>query len=334
MIELHRAKMGISTPAQNGSSSASSTTANGNQSNKGLGSSSKQDERLRKFLTRLKHTKPTVPPSLTRRILNKQGVGYVDPLVSTVVSSAADRFLATVLSQALGCRDRRLKGEELAKKEKREKERVRKRRRAEERSIANKKRKLERELQDMAKKGNKGPQKQDKKVSSELTHLLGTKTFNEVGKKDSVHEEEEYYEKLNIDDSDAKENDDNDDGNQSYEEDEFYESDDDEDDEDRDILQLRDLVRPLEAWGLSLTGKMGLATEPTIKNQKEKSADNDDDNVVGLDGDVDAGEGDDEEDEVAATVAEKTPTRKKKAGSASKANSPAPTKKDGKTILS
>ena len=305
-----------------------------------------QDERLHKFLTRLQHTKPTVPPSLTRRILHKQGVGFSDPLVSTVVSCAADRFLATVLSQALVCRDRRFKGEELARKEKREVERVRKRRRTEHSKIANKKQSLETELEEFVnfKKGQKSPQKQDKKGSSELIKLLETNTFDGIGKKDCLDEEEDHYDKLDTStstrtgnngntnsdgDGDGDSHKDNEGGNRSYEEDESDEDDDDDDDDDRDILQMRDLVRPLEAWGLSLTGKMGLATEPYIRTLKEKTNENEEDNV-GLDGEADAADADEEDDEMAAAVEKMTPSRKRKAGAK---GSPATSKNDGNVTL-
>jgi len=302
MIEIRRAKMGLPTTNQNGTPSASTATAS-NQSSR----SNAQDERIHNFLTRLHHTKPTVPPSLTRRILNKQGVGYSDPLVSTVISAAADRFLATILSQALVCKDRRLKGEELARKDRRELERMLKRRRAERNTIARKKQKLEQELEDMVKsKAGVTPQKKDKKISSELTTMLDKNNiFVDSSEKDCVDEEEDHYDKLKADEKD--------DGDQSYEEDESDEDDEEDEDEDRDILQLRDLVRPLEAWGLSLTGKMGLATEPTVRTPKEKTTIENDDENVGLEGDPEAGDAAYDEDEEMPSANEKTPTRKKKA---------------------
>lgn len=337
MIELQRAKMGIPTTSttthQNGTGSSSTTPNNSDQPN-AIASirANQQDERLHTFLSKLQHTKPTVPPSLTRRILNKQGVGFQDPLVSTVVSCAADRFLATVLSQALVCRDRRLKGEELARKEKREIERVRKRRRAEQLKTTNKKQKLEKELEDFVKKGQKSPQKQDKKGSSELIKRLETNSFGKYGERDSLDEEEDYYLKIqdesqNKNGPDALDNSvqkDIETGNQSYEEDESDEDEDEDDDDEREILQMRDLVRPLEAWGFALTGKMGLATEPYIRTPKEKTNENDDDNV-GLDGEVDAAEVDEEDDDATSAV-EKTPSRKRKVGPK---GSPASNKRDG-----
>jgi hypothetical protein len=285
MIEIQRAKMGIAAPAQNGGTGASNSSSEGT-SRIVVDSSHTQDERLRNFLTRLKDAKPTVPPSLTRRILNKQGVGFADPLVSTIVSSAADQFLATVLSQALVCRDRRLKGEELAKKEKRELDRVEKRRRAEEKSIESKKRKLEADLEEMVKKGSKGSLKHDK-VSSELIHLLETNTFDVVGKKNCIDDEENYYRSQEARSASGEDNNDNGIDNQNYEEDEFDEDESDDEDDDKDLLHLRDLVRPLGSWGFSLAGKMGLAPEhkASTKVPNDKSDENDVvDDEDGLDG--------------------------------------------------
>lgn len=310
MIEIQRAKMGIAAPTQNGGTS-NSTSGGQSRGAGAAGSAIAQDERLRKFFTRLKDTKPTVPPSLTRRILNKQGVGFADPLVSTIVSSAADQFIATVLSQALVCRDRRLKGEELARKEKREVERVEKRRRAEERSIESKKQKLEKELEEMVKKGSKSSQNKDK-ASRELIHLLETNTFDKVGKKDCIDDEEDHYKDQKSAMHSGKDDDSS--GNQSYEEDEFDNDESDEEDEEKDLLHLRDLVRPLRVWGFSLSGKMGLATEQKASNKtsKDKSLEHNDDDD-GLDGDIDGVDAvDDEDDEVAL---DKTPIRKKKRGS-------------------
>ena len=262
-----------------------------------------EDEKLRKFLTRLKDVKSTVPPSLTRRILNKQGVGFEDPSVSTIVSCAADNFLATVLSQALACRDRRLKGEELLRKEQRELERVRKRRRAEQKSNARKKQRLEKDLTDMVKKIGKSNQKNDKKPSPELINLLQTKTFDEVGRKDSMDEEEDYYLKMS---KDKIESEANADGEDEEEDDVYVEDDNDEDDEDdydddRDLLHMRDIARPLRVWGIDLAGKMGLAPEPkeTIRKKKDKAMEENEDEEDELD-DVDADEDEEEDPEKVA----------------------------------
>jgi len=63
----------------------------------------------------------TVPVALTRRILNRQGVGFMPGShVDTMVSLAADHFLASVLQQALICQRRRLEGEAMVKKDRNE----------------------------------------------------------------------------------------------------------------------------------------------------------------------------------------------------------------------
>jgi hypothetical protein len=61
-------------------------------------------------------TGPTVPTALSRRMLQRQGVGYLDDTVAAVVSASGDRFLATILQQAVACRDQRLRGATMAKK--------------------------------------------------------------------------------------------------------------------------------------------------------------------------------------------------------------------------
>ena len=84
------------------------------------------DERMKIFLQRLQKRNdaypladagPTVPTALSRRMLHTQGVGYLDETVAAITSAAADRFLATVLQQAVACRDQRLKGADSAKEE-------------------------------------------------------------------------------------------------------------------------------------------------------------------------------------------------------------------------
>eukprot|EP00529_Nitzschia_sp_RCC80_P020686 CAMPEP_0113496620 /NCGR_PEP_ID=MMETSP0014_2-20120614/30215_1 /TAXON_ID=2857 /ORGANISM="Nitzschia sp." /LENGTH=411 /DNA_ID=CAMNT_0000390547 /DNA_START=1619 /DNA_END=2854 /DNA_ORIENTATION=- /assembly_acc=CAM_ASM_000159 len=66
---------------------------------------------------------PTVPTALSRRMLQRQGVGYLDGTVASVVSASADRFLATVLQQSIACRDQRLNGARMAKKAERDRKR-------------------------------------------------------------------------------------------------------------------------------------------------------------------------------------------------------------------
>mmetsp|Transcript_16481 Transcript_16481/g.24134 ORF Transcript_16481/g.24134 Transcript_16481/m.24134 type:complete len:341 (-) Transcript_16481:151-1173(-) len=327
MIERQRAKMGL--PVNTTQSLAPTSSAAGSSASHPTKSSSlpkiyAQDDRMCQFLHRLKKTKPTVPPSLTRRILNKQGVGFSDPLVSTIVSSAADRFLATILSQSLVCRDRRLKGEDLAKKEHRESERRKKRRRAERDTFEGKRQKLEKELEDFATGAGVTSKKDSRKVSSGLAKVLEKGGLDTVVDKDSIHDEENYYEKIEKGGEDINEP-------QGYEEDEVDYEESDDDDDDRDILQLRDLARPLEAWNMSLAGKL-LASEPSKKVASDGPLNEEDEENLVVDGeDV----GDEEDEDVVATSGEgeKTPARKKriatpKASPRSGKTSPTPGKSD------
>lgn len=330
MIERQRAKMGLPvnttqslapTSSAAGGSSASQQTAKSSSIPKIYA----QDDRMCQFLNRLKTTKPTVPPSLTRRILNKQGVGFSDPLVSTIISSAADRFLATILSQSLVCRDRRLKGEDLAKKALRESERRKKRRRAERDTFVGKRKKLEKEVVDFATGAGVTSKKDSRKVSPELAKVLTKGGLDTVVDENSLHDEENYYEKLEEGGEGLTDP-------QTYEEDEVDYEESDDDDDDRDILQLRDLARPLEAWNMSLAGKL-LASEPSKKVASDGPLNEEDEENLVVDGeDV----GDEEDEDVVASASgegEKTPARKKrtatpKASPRSGKTSPTPGKSD------
>eukprot|EP00594_Rhizosolenia_setigera_P008152 CAMPEP_0178973156 /NCGR_PEP_ID=MMETSP0789-20121207/21546_1 /TAXON_ID=3005 /ORGANISM="Rhizosolenia setigera, Strain CCMP 1694" /LENGTH=416 /DNA_ID=CAMNT_0020660951 /DNA_START=16 /DNA_END=1266 /DNA_ORIENTATION=- len=91
-----------------------------------------QDQNLETFINLLSYNKsynPTVPTALSRRILNRQGCGFQDPNVAAVVSIAADQFLATVLSQSIACRDMRIRGEDIRRKNRKEESIQRKKRR-------------------------------------------------------------------------------------------------------------------------------------------------------------------------------------------------------------
>jgi hypothetical protein len=154
MIELQRAKLGLPPAGVTPSMNASKSTMGGkNLSAINNGSVAKQptpnevatasllseDAQIERFINRLQrrdkkitgtqynhnhnhhHQLPsnngsTVPNALSRRMLQRQGVGYLDDTVASVVSSSADRFLATVLQQSIACRDQRLKGAAMARK--------------------------------------------------------------------------------------------------------------------------------------------------------------------------------------------------------------------------
>ena len=154
MIELQRAKLGLPPAGITPSTNASKSTMGGkNLTALNNGSVAKQptqptptevatasllseDAQIEKFINRLQrrdkkitgtqynhnhhHQLPsnngsTVPNALSRRMLQRQGVGYLDDTVASVVSASADRFLATVLQQSIACRDQRLKGAAMAR---------------------------------------------------------------------------------------------------------------------------------------------------------------------------------------------------------------------------
>ena len=219
-----------------------------------------QEEQLQKFLHRLQqredHHASTVPTALSRRMLQRQGVGYLDDNVASVVSATADRFLATVLQQAVACRDQRLKGIEMAREEARYRRHHIQQHQAD--ADDRKRRKLAR--QDASQKANleaiaaadrlkaagltpnattaiSSPASKSKKKKKKGEN--GDKSDDEMSY-DSLEEEEEYYQSY----YGRGENGEN--------------SDDEDEDENQDMLVLRDLERPLEAWDVHLTGKVGL----------------------------------------------------------------------------
>lgn len=289
------------------------------------------DEQLYQFLTKLTTVKPTVPPTLTRRIMHKQGVGFVDPLVPKLISSCGDKFIATILSQAIICRDRRVKGEIMKRKYEREMVRILKRRKIQDMDREKDLKKEEEALEEFIKNMKKGSlddalEKKKKKTGVHFTfdskkgRYQGEegegKDDNEID--DDLKQEEEYYASqmkaiLGVDGTTLLEMTDiHLDGKKQYLEDESDEDDDDEDeDNERDMIQLVDVFRPLQAWGMSLVGKMGLASDPVVQTKTNKSESDDEEENVS--DDENAGDFEEEEDETAAIEGdEKTPARKKK----------------------
>ena len=74
----------------------------------------------------LNNYQPTTPASLSRRILHKSSVGYLDESLPLLLSAMSDRFLATVLAQGMACRNRRLEGYKALLKERKRRKRHRK----------------------------------------------------------------------------------------------------------------------------------------------------------------------------------------------------------------
>jgi hypothetical protein len=251
---------------------------------------------------------PTVPTALSRRMLQRQGVGYLDNTVASVVSASADRFLATVLQQAVACRDQRLKGALLTKEASlrrkrhmqhynddtddriRRKEKIVEARETIAMVTINRAEALKRggfattvkeESPGDAKTAKKRSKKRDDNDDVNDEPINGTKidlatrklAEEEEEEYDSIDEEEEYYQeqvgnatggRSMVGDMDDEDDDDDDD-------------DDDEQEED-DTLQLRDIVRPLEAWNFHLTGKEAFESEgedPDLESDDDNSDDED-----------------------------------------------------------
>lgn len=279
------------------------------------------DTQMKRFLQRLQHQRddsrpgeassgPTVPTALSRRMLQRQGAGYLDSTVAAVTSAAADRFLATVLQQAVACRDQRLKGAEMARQA--AKKRKRHKRQYQEDADDRRRRKEEREetreeinlaaiaaAEGLKRKstapstaagvtdtgqaedgdGGDAPgsaakaKKKKKAVDSIPINGLKRKAkdlSDDEASYDSIDEEEEYYREY-------YNNDDNDDDAISE----------DEDEEDDEMMILRDLARPLEAWDFHLEGKLGMDRqakheEATNENgaSSEDEVENDEDDLM------------------------------------------------------
>jgi hypothetical protein len=216
---------------------------------------------------------PTVPTALSRRILQREGVGYLDSTVAVLASAMADRFLATLIHQSVVCRDHRLKGCEFA----RETEKYRRRhQRLHRDSVQNRwKRKLanqqKREMSNLAivqvaenvkAKGSLSKEsskdgdvtiksKKKKKATSAGDQQLGVSNTNSNAQTrendsddalsfDSIDEEEDYYGRY-------------------YSETRITDS--GTDDEEDEMIILRDFERSLEAWNFSVAGKSGV--DPT-----------------------------------------------------------------------
>ena len=247
----------------------------------------KEDLEMQRFIHRLQRRNdshpsyesisgPTVPTALARRMLHRQGVGYLDDTVGAVVSASADRFLATVLQQGIACRDQRLKGLELAK----EAARLRKRhmQHYDEETIDRKRRREQaeenREKDHLAaiaaadalnKKGVKAEDKKKKKTkkgeepstpTNGATKKSTNKEDDDDASYDSIDEEEEYYRQNSSQDPDSL--------------DRKYKNEEDEED---DTILLRDLERPLEAWKFNLQGKESLLESYSSEEESEEEED-------------------------------------------------------------
>eukprot|EP00934_Nitzschia_sp_Nitz4_P002563 Nitzschia sp. Nitz4//scaffold17_size182527//13412//14443//NITZ4_001828-RA/size182527-processed-gene-0.2-mRNA-1//1//CDS//3329539262//2553//frame0 len=276
MIELRRAKMSQS-PGKGNLQNPHASTMNSQVQTPQQQASTQvlsEDAHLQRFIHRLQHrddsfplsdsqsTGPTVPTALSRRALQRQGVGYLDDTVASAISASADRFLATILQQAVVCRDQRLKGAEMTRAAAKHRKRHIQEHQADTDDRKRRRDQLEQAREqshlkaiaaaDAMKKSSGSAKKPDdkkkkkKKVEIETPDKPGdsTKAAIDLAEEsdesyDSIDEEEEYYQEKLGDVRLPK----------------------GEDDEEDDTLLLRDLVKPLEAWDFSLTGKEALEDE-------------------------------------------------------------------------
>lgn len=236
-------------------------------------------------------TAPTVPLALTRRILQRQGVGYANETIPSIVSGAADRFIATVLQHSLICRDRRLKGQKLAKKEWKELRKSQKRIRAEEKAQRLKRKKIEEGLERLAKgpgdnSSSGGGKSKKSKASAKESAANGKKQTKDeaqlelknvkvekvlLSDTDSVDEEKKYYEQHHGESTSTFTDEQNKDNGGDVSYDEADSEEDDESEDDDEVLLLRDIIRPLEAWGMNITGKVGFGVSNPVFSESKAS---------------------------------------------------------------
>ena len=246
---------------------------------------------------------PTVPTSLTRRILQTQGCSYLDPNIAAIMSHAADHFLATVLSQALACRDLRIQGEDLRKQAHQREKLDRKKRKKEAMERLEKKRSIQNKKEDQWKneieKARKFKEMEEKRIadlnnprengssgsgmgkgrgnSNSKKKSGGSSKKKNQSKLQSVNNSNNADDNEGADNGEGKSDTENDDLSENsldkgeLDEDLFYyntdddisldddnDDGDDEEDENRDMLLLRDIERPVQAWGMTFAGKLGL----------------------------------------------------------------------------
>ena len=215
----------------------------------------------------------TVPVALSRRILNKQGVDFTpESNIDAVLSFAGDRFIASVLQQAILCRSHRLEGEALLRKEHLARKKLKRKLRAEKIEVAITKRNewkakvntAELTLKNLesppissaasiGSKTAKSKKKQKKEKSDEKSVGASKKAAKELAKSpapdDEDTEKEDDKTEINFSDSEWAEWGD---GSQL----ETVSSDEESDEEEYMTIQLQDVVHSVRSYGLDLTGKI------------------------------------------------------------------------------
>mmetsp|Transcript_71431 Transcript_71431/g.206825 ORF Transcript_71431/g.206825 Transcript_71431/m.206825 type:complete len:366 (-) Transcript_71431:161-1258(-) len=338
MIELQRAKLGLppagSSPAPSVHNAARSPGKGNLQSPKvatvqqtpeetAVSEQLSEDAQIQKLIHRLQRRDdlhpassgsngPTVPTALSRRMLHRQGVGYLDDTVASAISASADRFLATVLQQAVACRDQRLKGAEMARDAARHRKRHmqhyeadtddRKRRREAHEAAKEKAHLQTIHAAETLKKGGSSKSSDDKKKKKKTKDgddaiTNGSKTA--IGKPppdddddfsyDSIDEEEEYYQEKIADTVVQKKG---------------------EEEDDDDTLLLKDLVRPLEAWDFHITGKEALEEQDSDSDSEEGDAAEDEEDKAELAASRSEDNGNDEGASAAGSESQKSENNK------------------------
>lgn len=300
MIELQRARMLQQQPSRGPmpSHAPASAVAGGNVPQQtAVAAVQTEDQQMQRFLNRMQRrddaqqlivdssSGPTVPTALSRRMLHRQGVGYLDDSVAAIASASADRFLATLLHQAVACRDQRLKGAEMAKGARRHRKRHMEQYEADTDDRKRRKEGAEKQREkanlaaisaaDALKKGGSSASKKDsdgtgttktkkkKKVATGETKTNGNKKPAALARPDrdddeesfdSVDEEEMFYQNYYGDPGDSEES-----------------------DEEDETIRLADLRRPLEAWDFHITGKLGLDSNEAESEDEKSEDDNEDD---------------------------------------------------------
>jgi hypothetical protein len=238
----------------------------------------------------------SVPPSMARRTLQAQGVSFLDAQIATIASIAADKFIATLLAQAIACRSHRLKGGDVIRMQQAEQQDYQLRRRTESINRLSERKRKEQSQLDAKRElirahrawviANRDKSKRKKDPIASLQHTMmnafdtvrsmefGAEKSNKatgptsksikkpdklIGEADDKENKEDNFETAYGDNEDSLflHGDETDgiaqrgfDGETGEEE---------EEDESRFSLQIRDVVNPLLAWGVNLTGKIGVA---------------------------------------------------------------------------
>ena len=217
----------------------------------------------------------TVPIALSRRILNRQGVEYMPGShVDTVMSLAGDRFLASVLQQAIICRGHRLEGEALLRRERVERRKQKRERRKEKIKVAQARKNdwkarlttAEETLKNLEKPQHisstssvgsasvKSKKKSKKEKSDEKSVGSSKKTLRDIVKSPAP-ETDELEKKIDNDEL-FSETDWEEWGDGSQLEDISSDEDDDSDDDEDMTLRIQDVVRSVRSYGFDLSGKI------------------------------------------------------------------------------